>query len=306
MSFKNVRDFNNEGITNVVETNLSYWLSDGFTRIGSYSRHQSVELQPDKSGLDGQEYRWQSPIKNWGWQVLNGFGDVIWSPAVISIVPIGQPNDSGVPITNTVIDYLHGEVTVGSVIDPSAYKVVASFIANDVSIVSSIQTNRRPMVVLDPFGKDTSDYITVFEKMAAEYKIQTPFILIKVSPTGTASPLMIGSGQVWVEQRIKLDIVTETEHLLNKILGILTSQSYRTIPMFNSNIASTDGALPLDENGDINPSPNACLYHDLLYRYYIDSMYWDKWAVRKFNTNRQDIHLGMAWLTVKIISNPNY
>ena len=110
---------------------------------------------------------------------------------------------------------------------------------------------------------------------------------------------------MWVEQRIQMSVMTETEAELNKLLGYFVTQSYWTVALFNSNLASTQQAMPLDEHGDLNRGTNASLYDDLLKKFPVTSMYWDKWAVRKFNTNRQDFFLGMAHVTPSVKSLPS-
>ena len=117
---------------------------------------------------------------------------------------------------------------------------------------------------------------------------------------------MIGSGAVWATRMMQLNIVTESAGELSKVLDILNVQSFRTIELFDTNRSATDGVLPIDPlTGDINGSPSALQYPELIRHYRVSSMYWGKIGVRKFKTTREDIHMGLAYFNVDIQSNPN-
>jgi hypothetical protein len=141
--------------------------------------------------------------------------------------------------------------------------------------------------------------------MEVSETIRTPYIIIETFPTGAASPIEIGSGRVWASRRVQMHVVTESVGELSKILDILSVQSFRTVDLFDTNITAQEGLLPIDPlTGDINSSPNALQYPDLVRRHRIDSMYWKAISVRKFKTNKEDIHMGIAYFTVDIASNP--
>lgn len=292
--FKNVINYNNDGPSNYIETNIKYWLENGFSQIGAYITDQKTQLQPDESGRIGSDYRWISPIKNWAYFIIED-RKYINTPAVVYI--------NGVQ-TDAIINYFNGEVSFDTIIDKTAL-VEAEYISNRVTIANSITLKNRPIVQIgEGEWRWANDYITVFEQLASEKLIQTPYIIIKIFPTGDASPKQIGSGQVWVERRVQFNVAADTEAEAAKILDILNVQSYRTIRFFDINKASIDNALPIDHNGDINKSSNACNYYQLTHKYFLDTVYWNNITVRKFSTNRQDIHLGLAYMDIKIASNP--
>ena len=102
-----------------------------------------------------------------------------------------------------------------------------------------------------------------------------------------------------------MNVVAESVGELSKILDIFSVQSYRGIDLFNTNKSAMDGVLPIDPlTGDINSSPNALHYPELLRQYRVSSMHWGNISVRKFKTNKEDIHMGIAHFAVDISSNP--
>jgi hypothetical protein len=155
-------------------------------------------------------------------------------------------------------------------------------------------------------GAENHDDYTTFQELAVSETIRTPYIIIETFPTGSAKPIMIGSGAVWATRRVQLNVVTESVGELSKILDILSVQSYRTVPLFNTNEAARDGILPIDpRTGDINSNPHALQYPELIRQYGVSSIYWKTISVRKFKTTKEDIHMGIAYFTIEIASNPN-
>ena len=178
--------------------------------------------------------------------------------------------------------------------------------SNKVSIFNVLELNRRPMIRLESqaSAENNEDYAT-FQELSISEIIKTPYIIVETFPTGSAQPIMLGSGAVWATRRVQMNVVTESVGELSKILDILSVQSYRTINLFDTNRAAMEGLLPIDPlTGDINNSPNVLQYPELVKQCRISSMMWKTISVRKFKTSREDIHMGIAYFTVDVASNP--
>ena len=293
--FKNVSRYDNDGISNLLEINLKYFLEDGFLRIGGIIPPRTSILQPDTSKDTTNLRVWNSKIQGWAYKRINPDGSVTTTPASVSVNGVGEFGAN--------INYSRGQVTFNRELR-STDRVEATHFTNRLSIFTVLELNRRPMIQLgSETGRATHDDYTVFQELAVNEKISTPYIIIEAFPTGSSKPYMIGTGAVNTTNRIQLNVVTETVGELSRILDILRVQSYKTTAMFDTNRAAIDRVLPIDPiTGDINPS--GIQYPDLTNRYYLDSMYWKTVSVRRFKTIKEDIHMGIAYFTVDILSNP--
>jgi len=296
--FKNVKSYNNDQISNLLEINLKEWLVDSFMRIGAIIPQRVSQLTPNESDGVINLSVWNAPIQGWAYKILDNNGNIVLTPAIITVNGTVEPN--------VTINYARGQVTFNRELLASDV-VQARHFTNRLSIFTVLELNRRPMIQLGTDYADTSnneDY-TVFQELAVSETIRTPYIILETFPTGSAKPYMLGTGTVWTTSRVQMNVVTETVGELSKILDILRVQSFKTTRLFDTNRAAIDGVLPIDPiTGDINTSPLAVQYPDILKDYYIDSMYWKTISVRKFKTTKEDIHMGIAYFTVEIISNP--
>jgi len=306
LGFKNVRNYSNSGISNSLEMNLRYFLDDSFARLDGYILADDESyLLPDDSNLNSNlDFKiWNSPVRNWAHRLISN-GVTIPQPAVIEVNGVMEPD--------VIINYAQGQVTFPNRLMHSDDIVKATHATNQINIRTVLELNRRPVVQLSSKGQGNSNEgdFSVFEDLDVNNTITTPYIIIESFPTGSADPVMIGSGTVWATRRMQLNIATTSITELSRILDILNVLSYRTVRMFNINEASTadtgDGAfgvLPFrQDTGDINP--NGKEYPELIREYPLNDIYWKTISVRKFKTVRQDIHLGIAYFTVEIISDP--
>jgi len=297
MPFKNIKNYNSDGLSNLLEINLAYWLSDSFVRIGTIIPQRTSVLHPDTSNGVVNLKIWNSNVQNWAPRRIEG-DDIIITPATVTVNGAAEPN--------VTINYSKGQVTFNRELLPGD-RVEARHYTNRVSIFNVLELNRRPMIRLGS-GADTKNHedYTAFQELSVSETIRTPYIIIETFPTGSATPVMLGSGAVWATRRVQLNVVTESVGELSKILDILSVQSYRTVELFDTNKSAKEGLLPIDPlTGDINSNPNALQYPELVRQYHISSMYWKAISVRKFKTNKEDIHMGIAYFTVEIVSNPN-
>jgi hypothetical protein len=297
MPFKNIARLDNDGLSNVLEINLKYWFNDAFLRIGGIIPPRTSTLFPDTSKGAANLMVWTSDIQNWAHCIIEN-NKIIVTPATVTV--------NGVTQHDVTINYSKGQVTFTKELLPND-KVEARHYTNRVNIFNVLELNRRPMIRLES-GTTTEnheDYAS-FQELAVSETIRTPYIIIETFPTGSADPIELGSGRVWATRRIQLNVVTESVGELSKILDILGVQSFRDVYLFDTNKTAREGLLPIDPlTGDINRSPNALQYPELIRQYRISSMHWNSISVRKYKTNKEDIHMGIAYFTVNIASNPN-
>jgi len=292
MPFKNVQRLDNDQVSNVLEINMRYFLEDSFMRIGGIIPLRTTVLHPDADNL----MVWASNVQNWAPRRIDS-NNIIVTPAIVTV--------NGVVETNVTINYSKGQVTFTRELLPDD-RVEARHYTNRIGIYNVLELNRRPMIRLgteQDIG-DNDDY-AAFQELSVGETIRPPYIIIETFPTGSANPIMLGSGAVWATRRVQLNVVTESVGELSKILDILNVQSFRTIALFDTNKAAREGLLPIDPlTGDINTSPSALQYPELIRQCRVSSMYWKTISVRKFKTDKEDIHMGLAYFTVEIASNP--
>ena len=223
--------------------------------------------------------------------------DIVLAPATVTV--------NGVTESNVTINYSKGQVTSNRELLPGD-RVEARHYTNKINIATVLELNRRPMIRLGSLMLEGHEDYAALQELAVSETIRTPYIIIEVFPTGSAKPIMIGSGAVWATRRIQLNVVTESVGELSKILDILNVQSYRTVELFDTNKSARDGVLPIDPlTGDINRSPSALQYPELLRQYRVSSMDWKAITVRKFKTSKEDINMGIVSFNVDVSSNPN-
>jgi len=296
MPFKNVSRLANDGISNLLELNLRYWLEDAFMRIGGIIPPRTSILQPDTSKGVPDLKVWNSNIPSWAPRRLEG-NNIIVTPAIVTVNGTVEPS--------VTINYSKGQVTFTNELHPSD-TVMARHYTNKISIFTVLELNRRPMIRLGAESDaEHHDDNASFQELSVSETIRTPYIIIETFPVGSAHPIMLGSGAVWATRRVQLNVVAESVGELSKILDILNVQSYRTVELFNTNKSALEGLLPIDPlTGDINGSPNALQYPELIRQYRVSRMEWKTISVRKFKTTKEDIHMGIAYFTVDIASNP--
>ena len=239
---------------------------------------------------------WNATVQSWSPRYLSG-GNIVVVPATVTVNGLAEPN--------VTINYSKGQVTfAGNLLATDI--VEASHYSNKVGIYNTLERNRRPMIRLESMtSTDNNEDFSSFQELSVSETIAPPFILIETFPTGSASPVMVGSGAVWAARRVQLNVATETIGELSKILDILNVQSHRTIKLFNTSRAASEGLLPIDPlTGDINSSPNALQYPELIKQCCAGYVSWKAISVRKFKTVREDICVGIAYFTVEVESNP--
>lgn len=304
MAFKNVTTYGNDQVSNLLEINLTYFLSDAFMRIGAIGENKTVNLT--RNAEDNTIWS-DLTVPGWSYQKLNG-NTVTLSPAVIT---------SSFPVTEYTVNYSKGQVIFPygtNILETDT--VQATRRASTIGIYSTLDIGRRPLITLGSTATmgGENDYST-FQELVMSEKLIPPFIILETFPVGSAAPVQIGSGQVWATRRVHLNVCTQSVGDLSRILDILSVQSFRTVRCFNTNraVRDTDNSdaymLPIMPDGDINKTEpfasNPLFYEDLLRNYYIDSMYWKEIQTRKFKIANESVQMGIAYFTVNICSNPN-
>ena len=308
LGFKNVRNYSNSGISNLLELNLRAWLDHSFASLEGYIvANDETFLSPDDSNTSGvTDFSvWNSPVRNWAHRLIKN-GVSIPQPVIIEV--------NGTIELGVVINYAEGQVTFTERQMSPDDLVKATHASNKINIRTVLELNRRPIIRLSSNDQEniTDGDFSVFEDLSVDSTSLVPYIVIETFPTGSANPVMLGSGAVWATRRMQLNIATNSVGELSRILDILNVQSYRTVRLFDTNAASTVdngdgtfGVLPFrQDTGDINP--HGMEYPELIKEYPLNVMQWKTISVRKFKTSKQDIHMGIAYFTVDVVSSPSF
>ena len=296
IGFKNVTSYANDHISNVLEINLRYFLQDGFMRMGAVIPQRQTRLQPDQSNNIVDLSVWNAGIQSWSWKKADGKTGTILTPATVTV--------NGNIDNNVIIDYNRGQVTFDRELSASDI-VIATHYTNRVGVHTVLELNRRPMIQLGGDRGEVGEDFSVFQMLSVSEVVRPPFIILEAFPTSSAQPYALGTGALWENTRIQMNVMTETIGELSKIRDILRAQSYWSLVLFDTNKATVDGILPIDPvTGDINRNPNVLQYPDLLRQYRLGTVYWGNVSARTFKTDKEDVHWGIIMLTIKSISNP--
>ena len=279
-----------KGISDIFEYTLNNDIQDGLIEyfdwalldIGNYFNSTLGEQSPD--GQDYSKLRlssndqynlgqvWEGFRKNWIWQ-----SGVDHSPAPLVGANNTKPGVSGVyvddnfyPNTTTgefahAIDHFNGRVIFNTAIPTGSkvqvehsYKWVNVVYANSVPWLREIQTDTS-QPTSNFFDKDKGSW-----NIPPESRLQLPAIAIEVVANRRFKPYQLGGGQ-WVYTDVVFHCIAEDEITRNKLVDIVSMQSDKNIPLFNSNKINTEGDYPLDYMGV--PVSGALRYPDLVEKY---------------------------------------
>tara|TARA_Y100000385_G_scaffold291390_1_gene369079 strand:- start:694 stop:1668 length:975 start_codon:yes stop_codon:yes gene_type:complete len=276
-----------KGISDVFEYTFNNDIQDGLIEyfdwalldIGNYFNSTLGESAPN--GQDYSKLRlssndqyttgqvWEGFRKNWVWQ-----SGINYSPAPLVGTNNLKPGVSGVyvddnfyPNTTTgtyahTIDHFNGRVifdtaipTTSKVQAEHSYKWINVVYANSVPWLREIQTNTTEPTS-SFFDKDKGSW-----DIPTESRLQLPAIAVEVVATRRFKPYGLGGGQ-WVYTDVLFHCLAEDEITRNKLVDIISMQSDKNIPLFNSNKINASGDYPLDYRGV--PVSGALTYPDLV------------------------------------------
>ena len=276
-----------KGITDVFEYTLNNDIQDGLLEyfdwalldIGNYFNSTLGETGPN--GEDYSKLRsssndqytngqvWEGFRKNWVWQ-----SGVDYSPAPLVGTNNTKPGVSGVyvddnfyPNTTTgdyahTIDHFNGRVIFDTAIPTGSkvqaehsYKWINVVYANSVPWLREIQTNTTEPTS-NFFDRDKGSW-----DIPPESRLQLPAIAIEVVASRRFKAYALGGGQ-WVYTDVIFHCLAEDEITRNKLVDIVSMQSDKNIPLFNSNKINASGDYPLDYQGV--PVSGALRYPELV------------------------------------------
>jgi len=276
-----------KGVSDIFEYTLNNDIQDGLIEyfdwalldIGNYFNSTLGESAPN--GQDYSKLRlssndqyttgqvWEGFRKNWVWQ-----SGINYSPAPLVGTNNLKPGVSGVyvddnfyPNTTTgtyahTIDHFNGRVifdtpipTTSKVQAEHSYKWINVVYANSVPWLREIQTNTTEPTS-SFFDKDKGSW-----DIPTESRLQLPAIAVEVVATRRFKPYGLGGGQ-WVYTDVLFHCLAEDEITRNKLVDIVSMQSDKNIPLFNSNKINASGDYPLDYQGV--PVSGALRYPELV------------------------------------------
>jgi hypothetical protein len=279
-----------KGITDISQYTLNNDIQDGLVEyfdwalldIGNYFNSSLGELAPD--GEDYSRLRlssndnynngqvWEGFRKNWIWQ-----SGIDYNPAPLVGLDNEKPGISGIyiddvfyPNTTTgsysyTIDHFNGRIifdnsisTTSKVQVEHSYKWINVVYANSVPWLREVQL-RTSEPTSNFFDKDKGSW-----NIPPESRLQLPAIAVEVVPNRKFKPYQLGGGQ-WVYTDVIFHCIAEDEITRNKLLDIVSMQSDKNVPLFDSNRINENRDYPLDYNGV--PVPSALRYPDLVDKY---------------------------------------
>jgi len=279
-----------KGISDIFDYTLNNDIQDGLIEyfdwalmdIGNYFNSTLGELSPN--GQDYSKLRlssndqystgqvWEGFRKNWIWQ-----SGVNHSPAPLVGTDNENPGVSGIYVDDTfypntttgsysyTIDHFNGRIIFDDVIPTGSkvqvqhsYKWVNVVYANSVPWLRDVQL-RTTEPTSNFFNTDKGSW-----DIPPESRLQLPAIAVEVVAGRRFKPYQLGGGQ-WVYTDVIFHCIAEDEITRNKLVDIVSMQSDKEIPLFNSNKINENGDYPLDYRGV--PVPSALRYPNLVESY---------------------------------------
>tara|TARA_R110000751_G_scaffold127995_4_gene230078 strand:- start:1121 stop:2092 length:972 start_codon:yes stop_codon:yes gene_type:complete len=279
-----------KGISDIFDYTLNNDIQDGLIEyfdwalmdIGNYFNSTLGELSPN--GQDYSKLRlssndqystgqvWEGFRKNWIWQ-----SGVNHSPAPLVGTDNENPGVSGIYVDDTfypntttgsysyTIDHFNGRIIFDDVIPTGSkvqvqhsYKWVNVVYANSVPWLREVQL-RTTEPTSNFFNTDKGSW-----DIPPESRLQLPAIAVEVVAGRRFKPYQLGGGQ-WVYTDVIFHCIAEDEITRNKLVDIVSMQSDKEIPLFNSNKINENGDYPLDYRGV--PVPSALRYPNLVESY---------------------------------------
>lgn len=255
-TFKGISNISESTLTEVIRTNLYFFLNWGFLEIGAYFNvniptsgaygGNDHRLRPvrDKNFADGRI--WSSFHGNWVWE--SGVNQPVQPIRVSGAYINGSFN------TANYIDYSRGRVVFNSGISTTStvtaeysYRYVNIYDYEDIPWLKKVQYNT--------FRSDSDQYLMANSGLWNNMDgtaIQLPAVIYEVAD-GRYSPYALGGGTK-CHNVIVFHILAEDSNTVDKIADILGNQYEKTIFLFDKDYLASSGVFPLDHLGRLNNS----------------------------------------------------
>lgn len=268
-----------------IKFNLIYFLDWAFINVGAYD---NVNI-PESGAYGGNEHIlrrvddprfttnsvWEGFRGNWIWE--SGVSQDV-QPIAYSGVFVG--NNYHEKNSNHYVDYINGRIVFDSGISSTStvkaeysYKLINIYDNDDTPFFREIQYNSYR--VDDNSFTQTSGNWSQFK----ENRIQLPAIFIEMA-NKRSDPYELGGGNFFHNTDVVFHVLAEEGTTADRIAERLYKQNEMTIKMFDPDIISESGKIPLDYRGSLNA--NALTFPDL-----VDTYRWN--GLRFYDAQKQSI-----------------
>lgn len=252
-----------DNLANILEANLKTYYDwallciGGWTDVtkptyaaygGDYSR---LRLVDDPAYNLGQV--WEAPRKDFVWEYTG----------VQYVDPTGgthSPIQVGIPLVNSVsttqsysINHPEGKIIFDTALPTSSvveldysYRYAQIYRADDVPWWRELQFNSH-RIDSEQFQQLGSGVWSIF----GSQRIQMPAIVIESVPRGTSRGWELGSNSKEASRDVLFHIFAENRGDRNNLMDIVNLQTDRKIFLFDTNAIMTDGAFPLNYQGEL-------------------------------------------------------
>lgn len=256
--FKGTDNFGDSTPTEIIKTNLIYYLDWSFLDIGAYTN-----IDIPTSGEYGGDYHILRDVRDpyfpdgAVWETARG--NMVWESGVAqSPEPI---QISGVFVNNEFlpsghyVDYINGRVifeepraSTTEVKLEYSTKLINVYDANDIPWFREVQYESfRP-------DKPAYDLHTSGDwGQLAQTRVQLPAVAVELSNTYTR-PYQLGGGR-YLHTNVVFHVLAEDGNTAHKIADILSNQDEKTIFLFDLDLMRTSGVYPLDYRGALADNP---------------------------------------------------
>lgn len=260
--FKGVNNIGDSTLTEVIKTNMRYWLDWAFLDIGAYFNveiPQSGAYGGDESRLRPVYDRRRSRATATTSSVWEGFrGSWVWESGIEQ--PTQPIQVSGVFVDNVFhpvsggdhhVDYINGRIVFNTPIAKTSvvraeysYRWINVLDANDIPWLRETSFNSQVIDTNKFFNYGSGE-----RSQLGEMRLQLPAIAVETVGRNFAG-YQLGGGQ-WSYNDVIFHVITENGNDADKIADILAEQNDKTIFLFNPDHLADSGAFPLNYQGSI-------------------------------------------------------
>lgn len=291
MSFttlKGIAQIGDSSLSQIIKTNLVYYLNWGFIDKGAYF---NVSI-PQSGAYGGDESRLRPAVSPYytNGQVWEAFrSNWVWESGVSQ--PTQPIQVSGVFVDNTFhavgsnhhVDYINGQIVFDSAISTTSvvrteysYRWINAYDANDVPWFRETQFSSQRIDTDKFFNIGSGDLSSMVQT-----RLQLPAIAIELVD-GDYAPYQIGLGQYSYNDVI-FHVIAEDGDTADKLADVLADQNEKTIFLFNPDLLADSGNFPLNFQGSI--ASGAMVYPDLVVPVEDGGFRWRK--MRFFDARKQ-------------------
>lgn len=259
-----VDHINNDGLINMLESNLKMYYDYALLSIGGWSDVE-ISTQPSYGGnlsvlspVDDPNYSfgqvWQAPRKDFVWEQQINYIDE--NTNVHNPLVVGVPQMDGYPNPYSYyVNYPEGQIIFESA-QPTDSDMRLSYSYRYTQIYTPENAGWWKSLQANSYKFDTADFINSEGdwSLFGENRVQMPAIVVEGTPNGTSRGWELGSNSKIVTRVILFHIYAETQSDCKNLADIFSLQNDRTLPLFNTNEVTANSAGPLDYRGELlNP-----------------------------------------------------